>query len=173
MATIFGTSKNDVLWDEGNLADVITGGKGNDILLGLGGDDILDGGSGKDRLDGGSGDDQLSAGSGNDRLDGGLGDDLLIGGNGHDRMSGGDGMDTFVFQGKSGKDTITDFDLTHDVLQIAKSKTIKTVDDVIKHSTQLKNGDLVIDLGKGNKITLKDVSKADFKQNPDDHITIV
>jgi hypothetical protein len=87
-------------------------------------------------------------------------------------LSGGDGEDTFVFDSGSGKDTITDFDVENDLLQIAKSKTIKNVADVIKHST-FKNGDVTINLGHGNKIVLKDVSKADFKANPDDHIVVV
>jgi Ca2+-binding RTX toxin-like protein len=154
MATISGTAGFDVL--EGTiLADEISGGQGNDLLLGNDGSDELAGQSGNDWLYGGNGDDELNGGTGNDVL------------------TGGDGADTFVFNAKSGKDVITDFDVDNDVLQITKSKVIKNVADVIKHTKQLKNGDLEINLGKGNKIVLKDVSKADFKANAADHIDIV
>lgn len=152
MATL-GTAGFDVLEGEGSDNDVLQGLQGNDLLLGNDGDDALAGGSGNDWLYGGDGDDVLGGGSGNDNL------------------SGGDGEDTFTFGKGSGKDVITDFDVDNDVLQIAQSKTIKTVADVLKHS-KFKNGDVEINLGGGNKIILKDVSKADFKANPDDHIVI-
>ncbi|CAN7663465.1 hypothetical protein [Rhizobium sp. LjRoot254] len=152
MATL-GTAGFDVLeGDEFN--DVLQGLQGNDLLLGNGGDDAL------------------SGGSGNDWLYGGDGDDVLGGGGGNDMLSGGAGADTFTFASKSGKDTITDFDVDNDLLQIASSKTIKNVADVIKHTKQLKNGDLEINLGGGSKIVLKDVAKADFKANAEDHIVI-
>ena len=51
------------------LANVLTGGDGNDELKGLGGDDTLIGGYGND---------SLSGGAGNDILNGGLGDDTYI-----------------------------------------------------------------------------------------------
>jgi Ca2+-binding RTX toxin-like protein len=149
----------------------ITGTAGFDVLEGGGANDIIQGLTGNDLLLGNDGNDALSGQSGNDWLYGGDGDDVLNGGNNNDHLSGGDGADTFVFGKGSGKDVITDFDVDNDVLQIAKSKTIKTVADVIKHST-FKNGDVTINLGGGNKIVLKDVSKADFKANPEDHIVI-
>jgi Ca2+-binding RTX toxin-like protein len=142
-----------------DLADQISGGQGNDLLLGNDGDDLLAGQSDNDWLYGGDGDDMLSGGTGNDMLTGG--------------PRGGADSDTFVFGAKSGKDTITDFDVENDLLQITKSKIIKDVSDVVKHAKQLKNGDLEINLGHGNKIILKDVTKAEFKANPDDHILIV
>jgi Ca2+-binding RTX toxin-like protein len=157
MATL-GTAGFDVLEGEGSDNDVLQGLQGNDLLLGNDGDDALAGGSGNDWLYGGDGDDVLGGGGGNDMLTGG--------------PKGGKDSDTFTFSGKSGKDTITDFDVDNDLLQIAQSKTIKTVADVLKHTKQLKNGDLEINLGGGNKIILKDVAKADFKTNPEDHIVI-
>ncbi|SFP54598.1 Ca2+-binding protein, RTX toxin-related [Geopseudomonas sagittaria] len=48
------------------LANVITGGSGNNTLNGLGGADLLIGGAGNDTLDGGLGDDRLEGGAGND-----------------------------------------------------------------------------------------------------------
>lgn len=57
------------------LANVITGGSG---------DDMLDGGAGSDTLDGGLGNDTLYGGQGDDTLNGGVGVDTLIGGTGND-----------------------------------------------------------------------------------------
>jgi Ca2+-binding RTX toxin-like protein len=59
-------------------------------------------------------------------LAGGVGDDIIRGGRGNDVMTGGEGADTFVFmksdvilQGEAvGVDTITDFGVGHDVLDI-------------------------------------------------------
>jgi Ca2+-binding RTX toxin-like protein len=153
MATLSGSSDFDVL-------EVTAGFQG---LEGLGGNDLLLGADS---------DDGLNGGSGNDWLFGGAGDDNLTGGKGNDLLTGGDGKDVFVFGGKSGKDVITDFDLENDVLQISKSKNIKTIKDVIKHAKQ-KGDDLVITLGKGQTITLKNVDKADFKVDPNKHIDIV
>jgi Ca2+-binding RTX toxin-like protein len=166
MATITGTTGFDAL--EGtNLADEITGGQGNDNLWGHAGDDEIGGQSGNDWLVGGAGNDFLTGGTGNDILTGDVDD------GDSDPSNDVVGADTFFFGAKSGKDTITDFDVDNDVLQITKSKTIKKISDVIKHTKQLKNGDLEINLGKGNKIVLKDVTKAEFKANADDHIQIV
>ena len=71
-----------------NIEDV-TGGAGDDVILGDaqpnilhggGGNDILVGGAGNDQLFGDDGRDILIGGTGADRLDGGAGEDLLIGG---------------------------------------------------------------------------------------------
>jgi Ca2+-binding RTX toxin-like protein len=152
MATISGTSGIDILEVTGTDFG-LAGGKGNDYLIGADSDDGLDGGKGNDFLFGGDGNDNLTGGEGNDI------------------MSGGDGEDVFVFGKKSGKDIIDDFDVDNDVLQIASSKHIKNVADVIKNS-KFKNGDVEINLGGGNKIILKNVSKADFKADPEGHIVI-
>jgi Ca2+-binding RTX toxin-like protein len=49
-----------------DLANVITGGAGNDTLSGLAGNDTLNGGAGADTLDGGAGNDALNGGGGSD-----------------------------------------------------------------------------------------------------------
>lgn len=91
-------------------ADDLNGTRGNDVLRGRGGADELDGRGGRDRLLGGRGDDDLNGGRGADRLNGGGGDDVLAGGGGRDQLTGGRGGDSFVFGGRWGADTITDFD---------------------------------------------------------------
>ncbi|SDX06546.1 Hemolysin-type calcium-binding repeat-containing protein [Albimonas donghaensis] len=89
--------------------DYLNGGRGQDVLKGQAGDDFLFGGPGPDNLFGGGGNDTLDGGPGRDKLVGGLGDDLLIGGKGADLM---------VFRGRHGTDTIEDFGLGADQMQI-------------------------------------------------------
>ncbi len=144
-----------------------------DKLWGLGGDDKLFGEGGDDKLYGGKGDDKLYGGVGDDKLFGGPGNDKLYGGRGDDQLSGGSGKDTFVFsKHNSGKDVVTDFNVKKDVLQIAKGTNgIKKPADVLDHAKQ--HGDnVVINLGDGNKITLKNVDLADLKKHPGDHFDI-
>ena len=68
----------------------VSGGEGNDHLVGsqLG-----------DQLAGGAGDDTLNGGGGDDLLDGNAGDDRLMGGGGVDTVNGGDGNDLLKGQG--------------------------------------------------------------------------
>ena len=67
---------------------VLTGGTGNDTVLGHGGNDAIDGGDGNDVVDGGEGDDQVRGGAGDDEMWGdhykAPGADLLDGGPGTD-----------------------------------------------------------------------------------------
>lgn len=103
-----GTIRNDVL--DGAIGDdLIYGWRGNDILGGLGGDDSLWGGIGHDQI---FGDD---------------GDDLLVGGVGRDVLTGGAGSDTFAFGRYSGRDTITDFDVSEDTLLFGGGVSISNV----------------------------------------------
>ncbi|WP_353866690.1 hypothetical protein [Svornostia abyssi] len=73
----------------------LTGGRGADVLRGMGGDDRLAGGAGDDRLHGGAGRDRLTGGPGRDALDGGPGDDVLDARDaaGGDRLTCGAGRD--------------------------------------------------------------------------------
>jgi Ca2+-binding RTX toxin-like protein len=70
-----------------NQADVLSGGSGDDVLVGLGGND---------RLMGQSGNDILLGGAGNDELNGGSGRDILVGGIGADRLNGNAGEDILI-----------------------------------------------------------------------------
>ena len=71
---------------------VLTGGPGNDTVLGYGGNDSIDGGDGNDTVDGGVGDDQVRGGAGDDEMWGDHykepGADLLDGGPGTDYHRG-------------------------------------------------------------------------------------
>ncbi|MFN3857338.1 MAG: hypothetical protein ACK4RV_06260 [Caulobacter sp.] len=113
------------------LANVITGGTGDDTLSGLGGNDILDGGEGADTMDGGLGNDTYHVDDlGDVVIDSGTGTDLVLAtvgafllsanvenltfvgigdftgtGNGLvNVITGGDGSDTL--DGKGGNDTL-------------------------------------------------------------------
>lgn len=101
----------------GNDGDTLYGGTGNDVIRGEAGRDYIDGESGKDLLFGGRGNDFIYGGRGNDALSGGAGNDQLSGQAGDDTLSGGLGEDVFEFHrfgvsGKTGSDTITDFETT-------------------------------------------------------------
>lgn len=109
---------------DGDDADVIDAGEGNDWVLGGDGGDIVDGGAGNDYIVGQVGGDRLQGGDGNDTLygdgvqgdltlggqpcytlpdfqgddllDGGAGEDFLSGDGGRDELYGGDGNDTML-----------------------------------------------------------------------------
>jgi hypothetical protein len=57
----------------------MSGGEGNDSMLGNVGNDELDGGAGDDNILGGVGDDRIQDGAGNDGVDGGSGFDTILG----------------------------------------------------------------------------------------------
>ncbi|MEP0912397.1 DUF4347 domain-containing protein [Leptolyngbya sp. GB1-A1] len=114
---LLGGVGNDTLRGGSN-NDVLEGQAGNDTLLGDAGDDLLFGGEGVNSLRGGDGNDQLTGGSSTDTLFGDAGDDLLNGGAGADSLMGGIGNDTFVLTAGEGADTITDFVLGQDKIQL-------------------------------------------------------
>jgi Ca2+-binding RTX toxin-like protein len=99
-------------------SDNLSGGAGDDILIGYGGNDTLDGGNdsdGNDVLYGGTGNDILSGRGGNDWLDGGDGSDVLDGGGtGNDTLNGGADNDSLY--GSSGNNTF-DGGAGNDILQ--------------------------------------------------------
>jgi Ca2+-binding RTX toxin-like protein len=151
MATI-----SDPGWDDPNYVE---GSTAADRLFGRGGNDSIRGLDGHDRLFGASGKDTLIGGTGNDVLRG-------------DKAGGTHYADVFVFGGNSGKDVVADFDVNKDLLQIWKGLNgIQKAADVLDHARQ-KGKDVVIDLGEGSKITLKNVDLEELKKNPGDHFHI-
>ncbi|MCC5614211.1 hypothetical protein LC605_03795 [Nostoc sp. CHAB 5836] len=83
------------------------------IIYGTSGNDYLTGTEEKNRIYGYLGDDILIGGSGRDHL---LGED------GNDILTGGTGRDTFVVNYSGGGiDTITDFSVNDDILEITTS----------------------------------------------------
>ena len=135
-----GAGDDTVRGGEGD--DVIRGGSGDDELRGEGGKDAIRGGSGDDEIYGGSESDTLMGDAGADTISGGSGDDFIVGGSGNDTLTGGSGEDTFVFGGNSGSDTITDFNVSEDTI------------DLTMVSTQIGYADLTItDTNNGVTIT--------------------
>ncbi|WP_068118951.1 calcium-binding protein [Tropicimonas marinistellae] len=123
-----GGAGDDVL-RAGKGADALRGGEGADSLYGARGDDFLGGGEGNDTLVGGKGDDTIRGGKGADELRGGGGDDKIIGGAGKDILVGGDGADVFFFQPGSGVDTIRDFGVAMDRIDLS-ALDVASFDDV-------------------------------------------
>jgi Ca2+-binding RTX toxin-like protein len=108
----------------------VVAGAGNDCLVGDGVANMLSGGAGNDSLSGGDGRDSLAGGDGNDRilgdaagdsLMGNAGDDTLIGGAGADTLIGDLGNDHFVFNAALGAgevDLIAGYLVAEDTIQL-------------------------------------------------------
>jgi Ca2+-binding RTX toxin-like protein len=108
--------------------DWLLGNSGSDRLIGQDGADRLKGYGGNDHLSGGNNSDHLYGGRGNDRLSGGSGNDYLMGQLGKDVLTGGKGSDRFVFDvtpAKANTDTITDYSVKYDSIQLAKATFAK------------------------------------------------
>jgi Ca2+-binding RTX toxin-like protein len=108
-------------------------------------------------------------------LDGSFGHDIVIGGNGADVLIGGPGdtltgdnggPDTYLFRPGFGANTITDFDVSIDAIQIDKS-IFGSVADLLSHTSDTVAG-AVIDDGKGDTITLNGVKLAQLKSHTSD-----
>ena len=87
-----------------DVADILTGGAGDDNVHGGAGNDALLGGGGNDFIEGGAGDDTLWGQDGDDGLAGGAGSDLIYGQGGNDTIAGGDARD--IVLGGEGSDQI-------------------------------------------------------------------
>ncbi|MGH6708901.1 MAG: Ig-like domain-containing protein, partial [Bradyrhizobium sp.] len=111
-------------------------------------------------LNGGNGQDVLDGSSGHEVLLGGNGSDVLIGGMG-DTLSGGNGPDTFLFRPGFGANTITDFDVHNDAVQIARS-VFQNLADLFAHASNSAAG-AVIDDGAGNTIMFTGVTLAELQ----------
>jgi Ca2+-binding RTX toxin-like protein len=185
---ITGTSKADQLFGgDGN--DNLNGGAGNDSRLeGGNGNDTIDGGDGNDNLNGGEGNDSLFGGQGNDWLYGGKGSDVLKGGTGNDTfLIGGsvviqDGKAVLKFDGnvviedfnfdfsnKAGERDSVKFAseiVSWDLSQSKFNQNVSVDSLKLNDTAKFVAGDLVINDGFGNTLTLKDVGLPDgFNEN--------
>uniref|UniRef100_UPI00054D629E lipase family protein n=1 Tax=Hellea balneolensis TaxID=287478 RepID=UPI00054D629E len=116
---ITATDGNDYVYTEnGDGDDIIRGLGGSDIIYTRGGNDQIYGGEGDDQLYGGDGDDYIEGGDGNDVLWGEDGLDTIFGGAGNDTIYGGTGADLFVIQRFGGLETISDFEIGIDLVNV-------------------------------------------------------
>lgn len=91
--------------------------------------------SGADTLAGAGGDDFLQGGAGNDTIMGAAGDDLLSDGAGSDMLTGGAGADCFILTGDGAADTIGDFDITQDSIDLSGWPFLRSMSQLSIQST--------------------------------------
>ena len=117
-----GTSTADMTMT-GSLAgaNILVGGTGADTITGGALVDTLIGGNGNDTITGNAGNDILNGGLGNDTIDGGIGNDTITGGAGDDTLTGGLGIDKFILSAANGKDTITDYVVADDSIDVTSA----------------------------------------------------
>ncbi|MSO80964.1 MAG: hypothetical protein EXQ97_04900 [Alphaproteobacteria bacterium] len=111
--------------------------------------------SGIENLVGSAYGDTLIGDGGDNAIEGGDGADVIGGGEGTDFMIGGAGANTFVFGPAGGQDTVGDFDLGEDLLDLF-GFGFDDVGDVQAISTQ-SGADTVIYFGGGDQLTLSGV----------------
>jgi Ca2+-binding RTX toxin-like protein len=112
----------------------------------------------------------LTGNSGDNTIRGAAGNDTETGGKGNDAMFGGAGADHFIFDTGDGKDTIGDFTTKgsdHDVVDLRHVSGLSDFADLKAHHMTSHSGDVIIDTGHGDTITLdgvtiKDLAAADF-----------
>ncbi|WP_018416252.1 calcium-binding protein [Teredinibacter turnerae] len=137
-ATLSGGYGDDVLIGNAQ-ADTMLGLEDNDVLVGNGGNDRLFGYSGDDILYGGDGEDWLYAATDedfdktdSDQLYGGEGSDHLFGDAGRDLLDGGDGVDTLT--GGRGYDTLLGGE-GNDIFIYNTGDEVDTISDI--HGTNI------------------------------------
>jgi hypothetical protein len=115
-------------------------------------DDLLLENNGADAFAGAGTSDAMPGSSEYDTLYGDEGDDVLLGGvtdappGGGDVLAGGKEGDVFVFSGKGGNDTVTDFNPEEDKLQFVGANLENLSVDVIDGNTVIRLGDSIITL---------------------------
>ncbi|MEH6546124.1 MAG: peroxidase family protein [Sneathiella sp.] len=143
----------DMLWDT-TLADVIERNSDIDAIQ----DDAL---IAYDRIGGDDTDNSLDGDEGHDLLLGMDGDDTLDGGAGADQLEGGRGDDLFVFGPNSGIDTVKDFNVKHDVLDLILYD-LESVSAATELAEQV-GGDVVFTFTEEDVLTLEDVKLRDIE----------
>lgn len=163
-----GAGGNDELLSYGG-ADIARGGSGDDRVFGNTGDDTLFGDDGNDDVRGGNDDDVVNGGAGADTLRGNSGNDTLDGAAGADRLIGGTGDDVFVFAPGGGADDIRDFTAgagTEDVIDLSgMGASFDEFAEVQAVASDDGDGNIVIDFGGGDVITIEGLAAADLNQD--------
>lgn len=98
-------------WGPFLIQNGLTGGSGDDLIVGTNnpdsvvgglGNDLIYGAAGNDTLNGGNGNNELHGGAGNDKLSGGTDSDDLYGDAGSDTLQGGSGFDSAYYDNQGG-----------------------------------------------------------------------
>ncbi len=137
-----------LMFSPGALAPMILGADAAERLAGDGRGDLIDGAAG------------------NDTITGAGGADILIDGAGVDILSGGDGADTFVLVRDGAIDTITDFELGTDALDLSAWGRIYAVEALEILSTvsgatiRFGSETLVLNTADGRSLTSADFTSA-------------
>lgn len=107
----------------------------------------------------------LDGSAGHDVLIGGNSPDVLVGGVG-DTMTGGNGPDTFLFRPHFGANTIIDFNVENDAIQLDAS-IFASAADLLNHTTSTANGAMIDDT-HGDTIILKGVTLTQLQAHSGD-----
>ncbi|CAN7400704.1 calcium-binding protein [Rhizobium sp. LjRoot254] len=116
----------------------------------------------KDVMHGLAGNDSLFGLAGNDKLFGDAGNDVLNGGEGNDFLTGGLGIDTFIFVSGDGADVVMDFTAkgrAHEIIDLTAVDSVASFEDL---SLDQAGKNVVLDLGDGDTITLRNVALANL-----------
>jgi serralysin len=108
--------------------------------------------------------DEISGDNGANVLFGWAGKDILNGGRGNDTLTGGSGDDIFVFENSFDRDTITDFAINRDVIDLSSVNSINNWNDLSSNHLSQSGGNTIIDAGSGNVITVEGISVAALDQ---------
>ena len=127
IVAIAGGSGNDDIDVTVDDTALVIGGTGDDTITAAGSDDgtpseyhVLYGNEGDDVIrSSNSNFEWLSGGDGNDTIEGGDGYGVIFGGAGDDYLEGGEGWDVFQFGLAEGDDTIGDFNITEDFIDLS------------------------------------------------------
>lgn len=84
----------------------------------------------------------------------------MHGDNGADNLNGGADADTFVFAGTVGDDTIKDFEIGVDTIDLTGYGPV-SLEDALSVASQV-GGDTVLDLGPNGSVTLEGINLADL-----------
>ena len=101
-------------------------------------------------------------------LRGGRGIDILAGEGGNDRMTGNAGADGFIFAAGSGRDRITDFNTTVDLINLSSDLwggAVMTAAQVVAAFAVLRGGNVVLDFGAEELTLLRVTSVAGLADN--------
>lgn len=118
-------------------------------------------------LTGTGGDDILLGGAGDDLIFGGAGNDILYDGAGSDILTGGPGADVFILAADGETDTITDFTLGEDRLDLSGWPMLRDISQLTMTITptgfiiRYGNEELIIHSADGNPIDYRLLTTAD------------